>query len=132
MIDVTLPRASVNIDALDEQLRAALGGATSGFSIGRGEVTVHLSDTATPSQIEWARAIIASHDPAALTTSQQAALIRRQKLDQARRDFGASEIDLEAYAGKDELLGALARKIAWLEREIAALRANPETTPNRS
>jgi len=124
MIEVTIPRASVNVEALDEQLRTALGAATSGFSVGRGEVTVHLSETATPTQIEQARAIVVSHDPAALTASQQAALMRRQKLDQARRDYGASEIDLAAYAGKDPLLAALAQKITWLEREIAALRVN--------
>jgi hypothetical protein len=124
MIDIIVGRASVNIAALDAQLRAALGIITSGFSAGNGQVVVHLLETATPAQVDQARAIVIAHDPTALTTAQQAALARRQKLDQSRRDSGASEIDLSLYTGKDPLLDALARKVAWLEREIADLRTN--------
>ena len=123
MIEVTITRASVNVEALDEQLRAAFGALTSGFSIGQGQVVVYLGDKATPAQIDQARVIVTAHDPAALTAAQQAALIRRQKLDQARRDFNASETDLTPYIGKDPLLVALAQKIVWLEREITSLHA---------
>ena len=123
MIDIIIARASVNVEALDEQLRAALGAVTSGFSLASGSVILHLADKATPAQIDQARAIVTGHDPAALTPSQQAALSRRQKLDQARRDYGAAEIDLTIFAA-NPLLQSLAQKIAWLEREIAALRAN--------
>jgi len=123
MIDITIARASVNVEALDEQLRAVLGAVAGGISLANGQVTAHLNDTATPAQIDAARALLVNHDPSALTASQQAALIRRQKLDQARRDYGASEIDLAAFAA-NPLLQSLAQKIAWLEREIAALRAN--------
>ena len=125
MIEVTVTRASVNavnIDALDEQLRTAFGVLTSGFSIGQGQVIVYLGDKATSAQVDQARAIVTNHDPSALTAAQQAALIRRQKLDQARRDYAASETDLTPYAGKDPLLVTLAQKIVWLEREIASLR----------
>jgi hypothetical protein len=123
MIEVTVNRAAVNIEALDEQLRATFGALTSGFSIGQGQVIVYLDNKATPAQVIQARAIVAGHDPSALTVAQQAALVRRQKLDQARRDFATSETDLTPYVGKDPLLVTLAQKIVWLEREIAALRA---------
>ncbi|MEO8609959.1 MAG: hypothetical protein ABI690_18845 [Chloroflexota bacterium] len=132
MIEVTVNRAAVNIEALDEQLRTAFGSATSGFSIGAGQVTVYLADNATPTQVDQARAIVISHDPSALTVAQQAALISRQKLDQARRDYDAAEIDLTPYAGKDPLLVALAQKIVWLEREIVSLRAEPLTANSTS
>ena len=122
MIEVTVTRAAVNVEALDEQLRAAFGALTSGFSIGQGQVIVYLDDKATPVQVDQSRALVIAHDPSALTAAQQAALIRRQKLDQARRDFAASETDLTPYAGKDPLLVTLAQKIVWLEREIATLR----------
>lgn len=132
MIDIIMQRTSVNIEALDSQLRAALGAVTSGVSAGAGGVIVHLAETATPAQIEAARAIILAHDPAALSPAQQAALQQRQKLEQARRDYGASELDLSTYEGKDPLLTLLAQKITWLERELAALRpaeaAAPRTT----
>jgi hypothetical protein len=123
MIDITIVRASVNVEALDEQLRATLGGIVSGFSLANGQVTLHLFDKATPAQIESARSIAINHDPAALSPSQQVALIRRQKLDQARRDYGVSEIDPALFAA-NPLLQSLAQKIVWLEREINILRAN--------
>lgn len=123
MIDIIIPRAFVNVEALDEQLRATLGGVITGFSLANGQVTLHLVERATPVQIESARSIAVNHDPAVLSPSQQAALIRRQKLDQARRDFGASEIDPSLFAANPLLL-SLAQKIVWLEREIAILRAN--------
>ena len=122
MIEVSIQRGSVNVEALDAELRAALGGITSGLSLTPGQVIVHLVDKATPADIETARAVVLAHDPSVLTPEQQAELAQRQKLDQARRDYGTSEIDLSTYSGKDPLLTALAEKIAWLEREITALR----------
>jgi hypothetical protein len=127
MIEVTVTRASanaVNIEALDEQLRAAFGALTSGFSIVQGQVIVYLADQATSLQIDQARAIVMIHNPSVLTSAQQTALVRRQKLDQARRDYDAAEIDLTQYTGKDPLLLTLAQKIVWLEREIASLRTD--------
>jgi hypothetical protein len=132
MIEVTVTRAAVNIDALDEQLRAAFGVLTSGFSISGGQVIVFLGDTATPTQVDQARIIVMNHDPSALTAAQQAALIRRQKLDQARHDYNASETDLTPYAGKDPLLVALAQKIVWLELEMASINATPTATNSTS
>jgi hypothetical protein len=123
MIEVIIQRAAVNIEALDTALRAALGNVATGISVGGGQVKLHLTDDATPAQVDTARALAVAHVPTDLTPAQQAALIRRQKLDQARRDYGASEIDLTVYAGQNALLVALAQKIAWLERELAALRS---------
>jgi hypothetical protein len=124
MLDITIQKNAVNIEALDADLRTALGEVVSGLSLSHEGVTVHLIDKATPMHIDQARSIVLAHDPTVLTPAQQAALLRRQKLEQSRREQAASELDQTPYIGKDPLLIALAGKIAWLEREIADLRSN--------
>lgn len=113
---------AANIEALDQSLREALGNLVFGLSYTAETLTVHLTDNATKAQQNQARALVESHDPAVLTPQQQAEIARKAKLDQVRRDYGAAEIDLKAYEGKDALLENLAKKIAWLEREVDALR----------
>ncbi len=122
MKDIIIERSTVNIEALDADLRAALGAATSGFTLGGGKVVVHLVDTATPQQEDQARQIVLNHDPTRLTPEQQADILRQAKLDQARKDYGAAEIDLTIYSGQGPIIQLLAQKIAWLECEIAGLR----------
>ncbi len=122
MKDIAIERSTVNIDALDAELRAALGAATTGFTIGGGRVTVHLLDSAIPAQETLARQIVAAHDSARLTQQQQLEAERKGKLDQARRDYGAAEIDLAPYGVQPPPIQQLAQKIAWLERELADLR----------
>lgn len=118
---------AANIEALDQSLRAALGNLVFGLSYTSETVTVHLADNATKAQQNQARTLVESHDPAVLTPQQQQEIARKTKLDQARQDYGTSEIDLKAYEGKDSLLEQLAKKVAWLEREIDALRKASST-----
>jgi hypothetical protein len=122
MKDITIERGVVNIDALDSDLRAALGDSTSGFSVGGGRVIVHLLDSATRQQEDQARQIVLTHDPTRLTPQQQQQAERQARLDQARKDYGAAEIDLTVYASQGPIIQQLAQKIAWLEREISDLR----------
>jgi hypothetical protein len=122
MKDIAIERGIVNIDALDADLRADLGDITTGFSVVVGTVIVHLLDTATPQQENRARQIVLAHDPTRLTQQQQQQAERQARLDQARRDYGAAEIDLSVYASQGPIIQQLAQKIAWLEREITNLR----------
>jgi hypothetical protein len=122
MKDISIERSIVNIDALDSELRAALGELTTGFSTGGGRVIVHLLDAATSQQEGLARQIVLAHDPARLTPPQQLEAERQAKLDQARKEYGAAEIDLAVYDSQGPIIQQLAQKIAWLEREIADLR----------
>ncbi len=46
---------------------------------------------------------------------------KQRKLEQTRAD-NATPIETDDYAGENTLIQALARKIAWLEMEISALR----------
>ena len=125
MKEITIERSAVNIEALDADLRAALGSATSGFSIGGGKVVVYLLDTANKQEEEQARLLVLTHDPARLTPQQQARLLREAKLDQARREWGSAELDLTVYTGQGPVIQQLAQKIIFLEREIAAIRNQP-------
>jgi hypothetical protein len=122
MKDITIERGIVNIDALDADLRAALGDITSGFSVSGGRVIVHLLDAATRQQEDQARQIVLNHDPTRLTQQQQQQAERQAKLDQARKDYGTAEIDLTVYASQGPIIQQLAQKIAWLEREVTDLR----------
>jgi hypothetical protein len=122
MKTLVIDRAAVNIDALDADLRTALGGATSGLSFHAGQVTVYLSDDASDAQVSQARALVQAHDPSKPTPAQQATSNRRAKLAQLRGDYGA-DLDTSTFVGQGVLIRLLAGKIAWLEQEVAALRA---------
>jgi hypothetical protein len=122
MKEIVIQRSAVNIEALDADLRAALGAATTGLSFHAGQVTVYLSENATDTQVAQARALVQAHDPTKPTPAQQAAINRRARLAQLRGDYSA-DLDLTTFAGQGVLIRLLAGKIAWLEQEIAALRA---------
>lgn len=124
MKDVTIDQIStVNLLALDSALRTTLGNSVIGLTHNGQSVIVHLTDDAPPGKVAQAHALVQSHDPSQLTPDQQADILKQAKLEQARKDFAASELDLKIYEGKDALLEQLAKKVAWLEREINALRS---------
>lgn len=124
MHNITIEPRNVNPEALDGELRAALGEVYAGLSTGPYGICIHLADEASPAQEQQAKQIVASHDPARLTAGQQAELDRVEKLEQARNDYGVVELDAAAYKSQPALIQQLAQKIVMLEREIADLRAN--------
>jgi hypothetical protein len=115
----------INREALDAALAETLGAAYGGFSAQeRGAiitVTVFIASETKPAQITALDALMAAHDPAVLTDEQQARQAQQQKLAAARRDYKGTDLDPAAYLGETALVQDLARKIAWLEQEIAAL-----------
>jgi hypothetical protein len=121
MQEITINRTSINVQALDDALRTALGATTIGVSTRPGQVTVHLLDTATPQQLDQVRAILQAHDPAQLTAVQQRRLDRAALIDQLR---GQNPIPLNPadFNAETDAIRRLARKIAWLEQEIKELR----------
>lgn len=122
MKNLTLELNAANILSLDYDLRAALGSRFYGLTYDGSHVTLVLDDTVTPDQVRQAQTVVLTHDPARLTPDQQAAVLNAAKLDQARKDYAAAELDLTPYQGKDPTLEKLAQKVLWLEREINALR----------
>ena len=122
MKTLTLELTAANVTALDYDLRQALTTHFFGLTYDGKQVTLVLDDAVTQNDVRQAQTIVATHDPAKLTPDQQAEILQAAKLDQARKDYAASELDLTVYQGKDALVEKLAEKILWLEREIHALR----------
>jgi hypothetical protein len=120
MQTITIARNSVNLEALDADIRAALGSKAAGISSGPYGVAVHLSDNASQADIDQVQAIVAAHDSAVLTAEQQARIDQQAALDSARA-ANAVPVNLADYSGEAANMQQLAGKIAWLEQEIAAL-----------
>jgi hypothetical protein len=119
-IELTLKREAVNLEALQAELSAIVGQIVP-VRYAAGEVSISLPDTLRENQVSQARRAILQHDPDQLTARQQAALDRQLQREQARRELKGVELDLKAFEEKDEALRLLARKIVWLERELALL-----------
>jgi hypothetical protein len=120
MKDIVVDRRDVNIRALDGELRAALGETVAGISVGRQGVIVHLEDDATAEDVTTATRIVVQHDPAVLTADQQAEADEQAALDAARSE-NTTALDVDSYNSTAAEIQALARKVAWMEREINAL-----------
>ncbi|HLV36014.1 MAG TPA: hypothetical protein VKY59_12900 [Spirillospora sp.] len=116
----------LNREALNAQLAAALGAVYGGFADRETRdgfvVTVNLTDAATQADIDQLNALMANYDPQQLTPEQAARRQLEQKLAAARRDYQGVELDPADFAGESALIQSLARKIAWLEQEVADLR----------
>jgi hypothetical protein len=122
MKTMSIELTAANITALDFDLRTALTSHYFGLTYDGKQVTLVLDETVTDSEIRQAQTIVATHDPAKLTPDLQAEVLRNARLDQARKDYAATELDITPYQGKDALLQKLAEKVIWLERELNALR----------
>lgn len=121
MRDIFVERKTVNLDALDAELRGIFGAALSGVSFAHGLVTVHLHADADADS-EQVRRIVLNHDPDALTPAQQKARDQAARLEALRKEQTA---DLDPSRFADPLLAELARKLAWLEQEVLSLRDTP-------
>ena len=122
MKTLTLELTAANIAALDTDLRAALTNHFYGLTFDGKQVTLVLDEAVTLNEVKQAKNIVATHDPAKLTPDQQAEVLQKAKLEQARKDYAATELDLSVYQGKDALVEKLAQKIVWLERELNLIR----------
>ncbi len=128
MIQPTYTLNGLNREALNAQLAAALGAVYAGFADRQTRegfvVTINLTGAAQAADLDKLNALMAAYDPTALTQEQQAQKQRTQKLADARRDYKGGELNPANYAGENALIQALARKLAWLEQEIADLRGS--------
>ena len=122
MKTLTLDLAAANVIALDYDLRTTLTSHFYGLTYDGKQATLVLDDAVTNKEVQQARNIVATHDPAKLTPDQQAGILQTAKLEQARQQYAATELDLSIYQGKDPIVIKLAEKVSWLEREINALR----------
>ncbi len=122
MKTLSIELTAANITALDYDLRTALTAHYFGLTFDGQQVTLALDEAITPNEIRQAQSLVAAHDPAKLTPDQQTEVLKNAKLDQARKAYATTELDIAPYQGKDALLQKLAEKVLWLERELNALR----------
>jgi len=111
----------VNLEALDDVLRAQLGEDYAGTSVSPDEIIVHFKTFISPAHQALIEQLIANHDPASLSQRQQAALQRQQRLQNARDNY-EHLVDLDAFAGATALIRNLAESVHLLALEIDELR----------
>jgi hypothetical protein len=128
MNQITYTLNGLNREALNHQLAQAFGPLYAGFADRETRagfvVTINLTSEAAPADLDRLNQLMAQYDPTVLTPAQQAQKQREQKLAEARRDYKGGELNPADYAGENALIQALARKLAWLEQEIADLRGS--------
>ena len=100
MRNIQIPDAgTINLETLDEELRAALGDVCAGASTqnknGRLLLTIHLQDTATDADIRRARQLVNAHDPDKLSTAQETTQLLLQEFELAgkHKDNGLAEMN---------------------------------------
>ncbi len=121
MQEIKVVRNTVNFEALDAELRGALGEKCIGVSVGPQGTIVHLSDEASLQDLALAEQMLTNHDQQVLTADQQAKLDQAAALETARA-ANTSLIDMAEFSAESSLIQQLAEKVALLELEIAALR----------
>jgi hypothetical protein len=106
MINLQIEKATINPEALDGDLKAALGEACFGVSAADGIVTVHLAADATPQQQAQAESIVEAHDAGVLTPEQTARQARegeaRKTEDEAQ--WAAMSLDEKVEALRQAML----------------------------
>lgn len=122
MQNITIERSNINVEALDELLRATLGADYLGLSTRSGEITLHLVDSTTAADVEAATQLVQLHDESLLTTEQQEQIARGAEIDSARLVF-TEALDLAQFDLSDPSVQQLAARLRWIEQEIRALRS---------
>ena len=115
--------AGVNLEALDEGLRALPGAPVVGISLRRGALIVHLAAEADEVQAAAIRSLVSAHDPQKPSAAQQAQKTRDVQLKSAHDDALAAR-----QAARDgatltlaQQVALLTRRIDWLEKVLEAL-----------
>ena len=121
--------SGVNLEALDEGLRALPGAPVVGISLHRGALIVHLAAEADEAQAAAIRSLVRDHDPQKPSAAQQAQKTRDAQLKSAHDDARAAR---QAAAGAASLtleqqVALLTRRIDWLEKLLEALVAGEKT-----
>ncbi len=121
--------SGVNLEALDEGLRALPGALVNGISLRRGALIVHLAADADDRQAAAIRSLVSDHDPQRPSTAQQARKTRDAQLKSAHDDALAArqqQADVTTLTLAEQV-ALLTRRIDWLEKVLEALVAGEKT-----
>lgn len=116
----------VNLEALDDRLRALPGAAAKGISLRRGVVIVHLDAEVKEDQIAAIRSLVRSHDPQQLSAAQQHQKQRADQIKTAHADARAARNAAAAAGSVKQQVALLTRRIDWLEKLLEALVAGDQ------
>ncbi|MCY3907790.1 MAG: hypothetical protein OXF63_11130 [Anaerolineaceae bacterium] len=119
--------AGVNLEALDEGLRALPGAPVVGISLRRGALIVHLETEADDRQADAIRSLVNGHDPQQPSAAQQARKTREAQLKSAHDDALAARQAAAGGGDLSEQVALLTRRIDWLEKALEALVAGEKT-----
>lgn len=112
---------AINMEALDADLRAAIGVDYLSVSKNRRGVVIYLADGTDSLLVQEARTVLLNHDAHRLSPAQEAEKAREQALASARASH-AIALDLADFSQSDADVQSLADVVAWLEQEIRDLR----------
>lgn len=96
MRDILIQRQGVNTEALTDALKAAFPGKVFGVSTGPYGVRVHVEDSTTSENETNITSAVQTHDPAVLTTNQQAVVDVRSEADTLRAQAAQAIADIDA------------------------------------
>ena len=122
--------SGVNLEALDEGLRALPGAPVVGISLNRGALIVHLAAEADEAQAAAIRSLVRDHDPQKPSAAQQAQKTRDAQLKSAHDDARAARQAAASDAATltlEQQVALLTRRIDWLEKLLEALVAGEKT-----
>jgi hypothetical protein len=117
-MDICIPKSAINSDALDTELRTALGEIIIGCDYTSGIVTVHLADTATAEAVSTALVIVRAHDASVLTPKQQAEMAVRAIFRKVMSAEFAQGMDADHETAVTEGSSALTMRQLEREREL--------------
>lgn len=114
-------RQQTNVQALDSDIREALGATFLGLSTQEGKVILHFAEDVSGTQMKLARDKAVLHDPDILSASQEAELARQQNIVTSRERMKTS-LDVAEFASETSMVKTLVERVAWLEAEVRDLR----------
>jgi len=117
MIEITLEREDVNVGALDQELRSALGASFFGLRSSGRAVTAYVDERTADTDMNRVREIVAAHDPSRRTPDQEA----EAAFQQQREAFLEAPVEPARFEAEGDLVRQLAERVAWLEGEIRRL-----------
>ncbi|MCA9884712.1 MAG: hypothetical protein KC708_17155 [Anaerolineae bacterium] len=121
MQNISFETKAINVELLDETIRASLGERIFGISQSEQEIMVHLSDEANARDVAQVREIFEAHDATHLTNRQQEQQNNRLTLTQLREE-NSGLFDLSTVGNERGPIREMAKRLAQLELEVMEMR----------
>lgn len=121
---IEIQSKAVNFEALSTTLLDSLGEKFLGLSVNDESIIISLANEPTKQDTDVAQQIVASHDATVLSPKQLEHQQRYERLLVLRQTVGMTLLTDAEIEALPEAQQFLARKIAWLELELLAIRGS--------